>query len=52
MSVYKIILLAWFAFGAIMSVALIGKDRKPTTPSQVAIQLVLIAGVCTLVVLA
>jgi hypothetical protein len=41
MSGWQIGLIAWFALGAFLQVALIGKPRKPTTPMQAAIILLL-----------
>ncbi|MCL2089871.1 MAG: hypothetical protein FWH11_01375 [Micrococcales bacterium] len=48
----KIVLLAWYAVAAVVSIAQIGKDRRPTTPGGTAIAVVLMAGIATLVVIA
>jgi hypothetical protein len=52
MSVFKIILLAWFALGAVLTVSVVGKPRKPITAGQAAIQLLFTGIISTLVVLA
>ncbi|GMA26176.1 hypothetical protein GCM10025864_39350 [Luteimicrobium album] len=48
----KIVLLAWFALGALMTVATVGKQKKPTTPGTAAVSLVLVGLVAWLVVIA
>lgn len=32
MSIFQIALVAWFSYGAALTVALIGRERKPITP--------------------
>ena len=52
MSVFKIILLAWFVLSALLMVANIGKERKPSTAGAAAVGLVILGGLATLVVFA
>ena len=52
MSIPKYILLGWYALSAILAVAHIGKERKPTTPGVAVVMLVILAGLAALVVIA
>ncbi|GMA26161.1 hypothetical protein GCM10025864_39200 [Luteimicrobium album] len=48
----KIVLLAWFAFSALVTIATIGKPRKPTTPGVATGSIVILGVVVWLVVIA
>lgn len=52
MSVYKIILLAWFAIEVFLMIGFIGHKRGPVTPRNAVVALVFNAVLATLVVLA
>lgn len=52
MSVYKYIILGWFAFSLIALTLSIGKQRKPNTPATAVTALVIYGALAALVVLA
>lgn len=48
----KIILIAWFALGALVTIAQIGKPRRPLEPAAAVATTVAAAGIIALVVIA
>jgi hypothetical protein len=50
MNGWQIALVAWTAFGGIITVAMIGKPRRATTPGQAVIQLIICAALIAMVV--
>ena len=52
MSIPKIILLVWFAWAALNSILLVGKERKPFTPKVAAASVVMTGIISFLVVIA
>ena len=52
MSVYKYVILAWFALCLVALVLSIGKQRKPNTPATAVTGLLIYGALAALVVLA
>ena len=43
MNFWQIGLIAWFALNAVLTVAMIGKERKPSTPGAAVVSLFIFA---------
>lgn len=52
MSWPQIVLIAWFALGALLIIANVGKQRTPGTPGAAAVSVVITAGLIWLVTIA
>ncbi len=52
MNPYKLALLALYGAALLITIAMIGKERKPLTPGGAVVSVVITAGMATLVVLA
>lgn len=47
----KFFIVGWLALGAMLSIATVGKPRKPLTPGTAAVSVALTAGLIVLIVL-